>query len=77
MKIDTLIKKRFEELERHYDSLLVGDGWISALSIGVGTSALSLLQKVFGEDSVQFKEFQDQFVLFKTPAIPGKRRPTL
>ncbi len=63
MKIDALIKKRFKELNRQIAGAVKSEEYFSH-GLGWGASALSLLNRVFG-DSPQYQMFQDQFESFK------------
>jgi hypothetical protein len=70
MKIDALINDRFEELRVVINAIIeVSPEDCYPVGIGWGTSALSLLSRVFGEDSFQYKEFQEQFASFKASGV--------
>jgi hypothetical protein len=74
MRMETLVKQRFEELEKKAVALLAGrkldfrtgegEELYKVDSAGFnawGTGVLSLLQRVFGEDSVQYEQFRKHF----------------
>jgi hypothetical protein len=74
MRMDTLVKQRFEELEKKAEALLAGrkldlrapegEEFYKVDSAGFnawGTSVLSLLQRVFREDSVHYEQFRKHF----------------
>jgi len=78
MKVDTLVKKRLEELEQKAESLLANKQFDFQSNEGVkyykvdsagfkawATSALHLLQKVFGEDSIHYRNLDEQFKQFR------------
>ncbi len=59
MKLDRLVQQRFEELATGFEPVeFEGEGKFYAWS----TSVLSLLRNVFGEDSIQFRNFNSAFV---------------
>jgi hypothetical protein len=78
MGMDTLIKQRFEELEKRADALLAGK---KANSAGInyvdsagfnawGTSVLSLLEGVLGKDRIHYVQFRKHFENAQREGMP-------
>jgi len=73
MRINDLVEKRFRELEQKADTILANKQFAfrhqgkehykidSAAFEAWATSVLNLLQKIFGEDSVHYRNFNDHY----------------
>jgi hypothetical protein len=84
MKIDTLILKRFEELEERAQAIDKGKQYYFTSNDGSnvyykydsagfhqwGTSVLSLLDAIFGRESIYYKNFQDHYTAFQGWGTP-------
>lgn len=65
MKLDQIVKQRFEDLAASYKGILDGNGGANSSKFYAwSTSVLSLLGNVFGEESIQYKNFNSQFVRY-------------
>lgn len=72
MKMDDLVQQRFSELTQKAEELAKTRGHGDDYEAGVSsekftewaTSVLNLLQRIFGEDSIHYKNFQEHYKKF-------------
>ena len=78
MQIDQIIIRRFQELEARAQAITGmrkfdfrgadGEQYFTiprAAFVGWGINVLNLLQRAFGQDSVHYQNFQQQFEVFR------------
>jgi len=74
MRMDKLIERRFSELTEEMEAVGAGAEWIPDAETlivprdafkGWATSALSLLQRTFGEDSIHYQNLLAEFKAFR------------